>query len=210
MDVGAGADRAKSQRSGSGGGAGARRDQPRPRQRQDEAVVTVQVTSAEHEAEEGYFSLGDSTTVMVKPGTELYRSWPGSAAQDHGYPGGQSTRRRSATRPLSCRDEAGLKACATGDRRPISRLANSRQPPRSPARRCCSGSRRRQSGRRPDALLAAASPSQSPPGSRSLTARRPAGAAFRSPRPGTPGRRCGTSCTRSAQIRARLQVLLLL
>jgi hypothetical protein len=39
----------------------------------DEAVVTVQVTSADHEAEEGYFSLGEGTTVMVKPGTELYR-----------------------------------------------------------------------------------------------------------------------------------------
>ncbi len=39
----------------------------------DETVVTVQVTSADHELEEGYFSLGDSATVMVKPGTDLYR-----------------------------------------------------------------------------------------------------------------------------------------
>lgn len=39
----------------------------------DEAVVTVQVTAAEHEAQEGYFSLGDNTTLMVKPGTDLYR-----------------------------------------------------------------------------------------------------------------------------------------
>lgn len=39
----------------------------------DEVVVTVQVTSAEHEAKEGYFSLGDTTTLMVKPGTDLYR-----------------------------------------------------------------------------------------------------------------------------------------
>jgi hypothetical protein len=39
----------------------------------DEAVVTVQVTSAEHEVQEGYFSLGDNVTVMVKPGTDLYR-----------------------------------------------------------------------------------------------------------------------------------------
>jgi hypothetical protein len=39
----------------------------------DEASLTVQVSSADHEMEEGYFSLGDSATVMVKPGTELYR-----------------------------------------------------------------------------------------------------------------------------------------
>ena len=35
--------------------------------------MTVQVTSSEHEAQEGYFSLGDDVTVMVKPGTDLYR-----------------------------------------------------------------------------------------------------------------------------------------
>ena len=39
----------------------------------DEAVMTVQVTSADHEAQEGYFSLGDSATVVAKPGTDLYR-----------------------------------------------------------------------------------------------------------------------------------------
>jgi len=39
----------------------------------DETVLTVQVSSADHEMEEGYFSLGDSATVMVKPGSELYR-----------------------------------------------------------------------------------------------------------------------------------------
>ena len=39
----------------------------------DEAIVTVQVTSADHEVEEGYFSLGDSATVMAKPGSVLYR-----------------------------------------------------------------------------------------------------------------------------------------
>ena len=39
----------------------------------DETVLTVQVSSAEHERQEGYFSLGDSATVMVKPGTELYK-----------------------------------------------------------------------------------------------------------------------------------------
>jgi hypothetical protein len=39
----------------------------------DETVFTVQVTSADHELEEGYFSLGDSATVMAKPGSDLYR-----------------------------------------------------------------------------------------------------------------------------------------
>jgi hypothetical protein len=39
----------------------------------DEVTVTVQVTSADHEVEEGYFSLGDATTLMAKPGTDLYR-----------------------------------------------------------------------------------------------------------------------------------------
>jgi hypothetical protein len=39
----------------------------------DEATVTVQISSAEHETAEGYFSLGESTTLMVKPGTELYK-----------------------------------------------------------------------------------------------------------------------------------------
>jgi hypothetical protein len=39
----------------------------------DETVVTVQVSSADHEVDEGYFSLGENATVMVKPGTDLYR-----------------------------------------------------------------------------------------------------------------------------------------
>ena len=39
----------------------------------DETSLTVQVSSADHEQEEGYFSLGDKTTVMVKPGSDLYR-----------------------------------------------------------------------------------------------------------------------------------------
>jgi hypothetical protein len=39
----------------------------------DETTVTAQVTSAEHEVQEGYFSLGDNVTVMAKPGTDLYR-----------------------------------------------------------------------------------------------------------------------------------------
>jgi hypothetical protein len=39
----------------------------------DETTLTVQVTSADHEVEEGYFSLGANGTLMVKPGSELYR-----------------------------------------------------------------------------------------------------------------------------------------
>ena len=39
----------------------------------DESIVTVQVTSADHEVQEGYFSLGDSATVMAKPGSDLHR-----------------------------------------------------------------------------------------------------------------------------------------
>lgn len=39
----------------------------------DEAIVTVQVTAADHEIEEGYFSLGANGTLMVKPGTDLHR-----------------------------------------------------------------------------------------------------------------------------------------
>ena len=39
----------------------------------DETVLTVQVSSADHESQEGYFSLGDGATVVVKPGSELYR-----------------------------------------------------------------------------------------------------------------------------------------
>ena len=39
----------------------------------DETVVTVQVSSADHEVQEGYFALGEQATVMVKPGGDLYR-----------------------------------------------------------------------------------------------------------------------------------------
>jgi hypothetical protein len=39
----------------------------------DETSLTVKVSSADHEQEEGYFSLGDSATVMAKPGSDLYR-----------------------------------------------------------------------------------------------------------------------------------------
>ena len=39
----------------------------------DETVLTVQISSADHEIEEGYFSLGESATVIVKPGSDFYR-----------------------------------------------------------------------------------------------------------------------------------------
>lgn len=39
----------------------------------NETVMTVQVSSAEHETDEGYFSLGKDATVMAKPGTDLHR-----------------------------------------------------------------------------------------------------------------------------------------
>jgi hypothetical protein len=39
----------------------------------DETVLTVKVSSADHEIEEGYFTLGENATVMVKPGSDLYR-----------------------------------------------------------------------------------------------------------------------------------------
>lgn len=39
----------------------------------NETVMTVQVSSADHETDEGYFSLGKDATVMAKPGTDLHR-----------------------------------------------------------------------------------------------------------------------------------------
>jgi hypothetical protein len=39
----------------------------------DETVVTVQVSSADHEAQEGYFALGEQATVMVKPDSDLFK-----------------------------------------------------------------------------------------------------------------------------------------
>jgi hypothetical protein len=39
----------------------------------DETVVTVQVSAADHEVQEGYFALGEQATVMVKPGSDLFR-----------------------------------------------------------------------------------------------------------------------------------------
>lgn len=40
---------------------------------QDETSLTVKVSSAEHELQEGYFSLGPDVTIMVKPGSDLHR-----------------------------------------------------------------------------------------------------------------------------------------
>jgi hypothetical protein len=37
----------------------------------DETSMTVQISSAAHETEEGYFSLGSDATVVAKPGSEL-------------------------------------------------------------------------------------------------------------------------------------------
>ena len=39
----------------------------------DETVITAKVTSAEHETDEGYFSLGKDATLLAKPGTDLHR-----------------------------------------------------------------------------------------------------------------------------------------
>lgn len=39
----------------------------------EETILTVVVSSAEHEAQEGYFTLGETATVMVKPGSDLYK-----------------------------------------------------------------------------------------------------------------------------------------
>ena len=39
----------------------------------DEATLTVQVSSADHERDEGYFSLGENATLIVKPGSDLHR-----------------------------------------------------------------------------------------------------------------------------------------
>ena len=46
----------------------------------DEAIMTVQVSSADHELLEGYFTLGDNATVMVKPGPTSTSSSRASAA----------------------------------------------------------------------------------------------------------------------------------
>ena len=38
----------------------------------DETVINVEVNSAEHELQEGYFALGDQGTVLAKPGSALF------------------------------------------------------------------------------------------------------------------------------------------
>ena len=39
----------------------------------DETVVTVRITSSDHELSDGYFSLGNSATLIARPGTDLHR-----------------------------------------------------------------------------------------------------------------------------------------
>jgi hypothetical protein len=39
----------------------------------DETIITVDVSSADHELEDGYFALGEQATVMAKPGSDLFR-----------------------------------------------------------------------------------------------------------------------------------------
>jgi hypothetical protein len=39
----------------------------------DETIMTVQVSAADHEIQDGYFTLGESATVMAKPGTDLFK-----------------------------------------------------------------------------------------------------------------------------------------
>lgn len=39
----------------------------------DETVLNVHVSSSDHEVVEGYFALGEQGTVMVKPGSDLFK-----------------------------------------------------------------------------------------------------------------------------------------
>ena len=39
----------------------------------DETVLMVKISSADHESDEGYFSLGKDATVLAKPGSDLHR-----------------------------------------------------------------------------------------------------------------------------------------
>lgn len=39
----------------------------------DETIMTVHVSSADHEILEGYFTLGENATVMAKPGSDLHK-----------------------------------------------------------------------------------------------------------------------------------------
>jgi hypothetical protein len=38
----------------------------------DETVVVGEITAADHEAEEGYFALGQKATLIAQPGTKLH------------------------------------------------------------------------------------------------------------------------------------------
>ena len=38
----------------------------------NETIINVQVNSADHELQEGYFALGEEGTVLAKPGSDLY------------------------------------------------------------------------------------------------------------------------------------------
>ncbi len=50
-------------------------------QTDDELALTVHVTSADHELIEGYFSLGQTTSVVAKPDTPLYNWLRGHVGQ---------------------------------------------------------------------------------------------------------------------------------
>ena len=39
----------------------------------NETTMTVQISSAEHESDEGYFALGKDATLMAKPGSALHQ-----------------------------------------------------------------------------------------------------------------------------------------
>ena len=39
----------------------------------DEATINVEVSSADHELQEGYFALGQEGTVMARPGSDLFK-----------------------------------------------------------------------------------------------------------------------------------------
>jgi hypothetical protein len=39
----------------------------------DETSLIAMLTAADHEIEEGYFTLGDGTTVVARPGSELHQ-----------------------------------------------------------------------------------------------------------------------------------------
>ena len=38
----------------------------------DETIITVEVSSADHELQEGYFALGEQGSVMARPGSDLF------------------------------------------------------------------------------------------------------------------------------------------